>query len=228
MALGACVGLRALSLVASVGTFFVIPQWHSASLGPGGATFLRYVDELQRPLELAWMLASSFAAFFFLTWLYRAYSNLTLVGRRGPKLTPARAVWSFFIPVVNLWRPYQALAELWREAGPGDQETERAGPVRAWWATWIEAHVVLALALLASLHLSSQLGAMQLGLLLWAAAQGLVLAAGVLAIRMVRALEVRFAARIDWLEAASPGRLERASCPSAIEVSSRSRRRVAG
>jgi hypothetical protein len=66
---------------------------------------------LSRVSVVLW-LASAVA---FLVWLHRASSNLRAF-RSEPALefTPGQAVGSFFIPFVNLFRPYAVLREVWR------------------------------------------------------------------------------------------------------------------
>jgi len=54
----------------------------------------------------------------FLIWFHRAHRNLRSF-RSGPfAFTPASAVGSFFIPFVNLVRPYEAMRELWQATDP--------------------------------------------------------------------------------------------------------------
>jgi uncharacterized protein DUF4328 len=52
----------------------------------------------------------------WLLWLYRAYANLRLVGTRQSRFTPGWAVGYWFVPLVNLVRPYQIVADLWRRS----------------------------------------------------------------------------------------------------------------
>jgi hypothetical protein len=54
----------------------------------------------------------------FLVWLYRAHENLRAFRAETLDFTPGRAVGSFFIPFVNLVRPYQVLREVWRASDP--------------------------------------------------------------------------------------------------------------
>ncbi|HEX8178700.1 MAG TPA: DUF4328 domain-containing protein [Pyrinomonadaceae bacterium] len=88
---------------------------------------------------------------FFLLWLYRAYSNLPALGARGLDGSPGWAVGSFFIPFLNLVRPFQAVREIWRWSKPGDSAAgigglsftadTRAPLVAWWWGFWIASNV---------------------------------------------------------------------------------------
>lgn len=83
-----------------------------------------------------------FTAILFLVWMHRAYKNLPLLGAPRASFTPGGAVGAWFIPLVNLVRPYQAMAELWRRSGPIPDSEDFATPsspaiMKAWWGMWI-------------------------------------------------------------------------------------------
>lgn len=54
----------------------------------------------------------------FLIWLYRVYKNLTPLKASYTEYSPGWAVGYWFIPFVNLFRPYQVVQEVWRESDP--------------------------------------------------------------------------------------------------------------
>ncbi|TSC23515.1 DUF4328 domain-containing protein [Corallococcus sp. Z5C101001] len=66
----------------------------------------------------------------FLMWQYRAVriAKQLEVSRTSPR----RAILSWFIPGVNLFKPYQVLRDLWLDLGGA---ANRAGLIRAWWCT---------------------------------------------------------------------------------------------
>jgi len=91
-------------------------------------------------------------AFVFLMWLHRAYRNLPALGATALDTTPGWAVGYFFIPFVNLFKPFQVVKEIWRESKPGDESREVFGGGEAarpdtpalvgwWWGFWIVANV---------------------------------------------------------------------------------------
>lgn len=73
-------------------------------------------------------------AIVFLVWFYRAYMTVNLAV--GTVHSPDHSVWTFLVPVLNLFRPYQIATEIWRKAGPGDEQGHSPLLV-AWWALWI-------------------------------------------------------------------------------------------
>ena len=71
----------------------------------------------------------------FLMWIYRASKNLSALGASKQNFSPSWAVWWWFIPIADLWKPYNVTAEIWVESHP-----ERHRPpawFTVWWATWI-------------------------------------------------------------------------------------------
>ncbi len=81
------------------------------------------------------------AGVLLLMWLHRAYTNLLALGHT-PRFTPGWAVGYWFIPIVNLWRPYQVMKDWWlRSEGdtmvPGYERVTAPSVLSAWWACWI-------------------------------------------------------------------------------------------
>lgn len=81
-------------------------------------------------------LAILMTAIVFLMWLHRAYANLGEVGTRVTRFTPGWAVGFWFIPILNVFRPYQVVSETWRRSewlnAPGIS-TEKSPAVVGWW-----------------------------------------------------------------------------------------------
>jgi len=79
------------------------------------------------------------SCFLVLRWFYRAYGNLRGLGARSLTFTPAWVVGWYFIPVLNLWKPYRAMRELWLVShNPHDWRwASPAGLVPLWWGAWL-------------------------------------------------------------------------------------------
>jgi hypothetical protein len=54
----------------------------------------------------------------FLVWTHRCYRNLQAFGVADLRYTPAWAVGYFFVPIMNLYRPYQVFKEVWQASDP--------------------------------------------------------------------------------------------------------------
>jgi len=79
-------------------------------------------------------------AIAFLMWVHRAHKNLSSLGATDLRFTPGWAVGWFFIPIMNLFRPYQAVAEISKASDPKVDTTEgtswksvAALPLVGWW-----------------------------------------------------------------------------------------------
>jgi hypothetical protein len=80
----------------------------------------------------------------FLMWLYRAYANLQTKVSYQLSRTPGWVVGDFYIPITCLYRPYQAMKELYDDTqdllADGEQSkktTLQTAYVGWWWAMWI-------------------------------------------------------------------------------------------
>ncbi|MFY9226827.1 MAG: DUF4328 domain-containing protein [Blastocatellia bacterium] len=60
----------------------------------------------------------------FCLWFYQAYNNLLVLGVKGLKYSPAWAVGSFFVPILNLSRPQYIAKEIWNASEPNSVSSE--------------------------------------------------------------------------------------------------------
>ena len=87
--------------------------------------------------QSALYLASAIA---FLMWVHRAHKNLPSLGVTDLRFTPGWAVGWFFVPIMFLFRPYQAISEIWRASEPNLNTTDstswktvRTSSIVGWW-----------------------------------------------------------------------------------------------
>jgi len=86
------------------------------------------------------------ASFVFIgMWIYRAAWNArSLAGARQLDFTPGWSVGWYFVPFANLWKPYQAMKEIWRASARPDKV--EAAPTTAWlplwWCLWLAFNIV--------------------------------------------------------------------------------------
>lgn len=78
-------------------------------------------------------------AFVFLKWIYRANLNVRGFGVRNLTVSPGWSVGYFFVPILNLWRPYSAMKEIYRASRnpAGWVGDTGSGPLPLWWTLWI-------------------------------------------------------------------------------------------
>jgi hypothetical protein len=77
-------------------------------------------------------------------WIHRAHTNLREAGVDGLEFTPGWAVGWYFIPFANLFKPYQAMRELWNASHSEDNSfaSEAPSEVKVWWGCWIVGNIL--------------------------------------------------------------------------------------
>jgi hypothetical protein len=150
--LGAAVILAAFAVNSGVAQIGLL----SRILGGYGFTWeeVNGNDSRQTAVAILQVLFFYAIAVPFLIWFRRAHKNLPSLGRRGLVFSPGWAVGFFFVPFLNLVRPFQAMREIWYGSDPGrldlDLDPEGAGGhdrlgtpplVGWWWALFILSNV---------------------------------------------------------------------------------------
>jgi len=91
------------------------------------------------------------AVVLFLMWLHRAYRNLPALTAMKPETSPGWAVGSWFIPILNLFRPYRIVKEAWEKSDPArdisgayvSSDPSRSTTLLAvWWGFWVVSNIV--------------------------------------------------------------------------------------
>jgi hypothetical protein len=85
-----------------------------------------------------------FTAVIFGYWIVRANKNVRALGADGLRITPGWALGYYFVPILNLWRPYQAMKDLWRAShNPASWTSAAAGSILpAWWTLWVLSNIL--------------------------------------------------------------------------------------
>jgi len=81
------------------------------------------------------------ASFVFVgMWIYRAaWNGRVFAGAKQLDFTPGWSVGWYFLPIANLWKPYQAMKEIWRASARPDKvdAAEVPGWLPLWWFLWL-------------------------------------------------------------------------------------------
>src|SRR5438270_11380653 len=79
------------------------------------------------------------SAFFFFPILYVFNCNAKALNAQNMRFSPMAVISWHFIPIVCLWKPYQAMKEIWRSSmNPTAWETVRCTPILNYlWFVWI-------------------------------------------------------------------------------------------
>lgn len=72
-------------------------------------------------------------------WIHRAHANLFEAGLDGLEFTPGWSVGWFFIPIANLFKPFQAMRELWNRSHDAADSfgAETPSQVGTWWGCYV-------------------------------------------------------------------------------------------
>jgi hypothetical protein len=135
--LAIAVALDAIAVLSSLAQLVVLQR--IAEKVPGFEALASENDSRQQLIAALQIGAFIVTGIAFLVWVHGAYRTLTLVGTRTAKFTPGWAVGYWFIPFINLVRPYQILKELWQRSESRNSEANLAGNpspglVGCWWA----------------------------------------------------------------------------------------------
>ena len=71
----------------------------------------------------------------FFAWVNRTCKNAWLLDPPHINITPRMAVGYFFIPVVNLWKPYVAMKQIRKASYGSDHPLSKVLPL--WWTSWL-------------------------------------------------------------------------------------------
>jgi len=126
-------------------------------------------------------------------WQHRAQANLRTLGRSGLEFTPGWAVGWWFVPIAWLWKPFQAVRELWKASDPATDplgwRSARTWPLIGWWwACWIVSGVLSGAG---TAQRGTDIDATLAGDTLVMAALALQVVAAVLAIAIIRQVVAR-------------------------------------
>jgi hypothetical protein len=73
-------------------------------------------------------------AILILKWIHRANFNARHLGASEMEFTPGWSIGWYFIPFANLWKPYQAMKEIWKaSANPQDWKIQPTPSLLGWW-----------------------------------------------------------------------------------------------
>jgi len=96
-------------------------------------------DRREQLVSGIWTLLYLGTVIVFGRWIYFAHRNLPALGAEKLRFTPGWAVGMFFIPILNLWKPFQAMSDLARASRDPRYWHLDDTPilVGCWWALWL-------------------------------------------------------------------------------------------
>jgi len=100
--------------MASLGWQYYLLNDVQANPGNIDMEVLRASDTLRQIITIVNLLIVLLAIVFFIMWFRRAYYNIHTLPWHNARYTEGWAAGSWFVPVVNLWWPYQIMVDIWR------------------------------------------------------------------------------------------------------------------
>lgn len=98
-------------------------------------------DSRQAMLGAIYTLVFLVTVILFSRWTYLSNKNAKALGASGMRFSPGWSVGWYFIPIFTLWKPYQALKEIFKASHPGHfedwEKAPRPGIMPLWWTLWI-------------------------------------------------------------------------------------------
>lgn len=101
-------------------------------------------DIRQALIGLLYLIVYIATTIVFGMWIHRANRNCRGFGAAGMEFTPGWAVGWYFIPIANLFKPFQAMKEIWQvSSNPRRWQTEPGSALLGWWwALWLIGNVL--------------------------------------------------------------------------------------
>lgn len=176
-------------------------------------------SRLALPLTVATAIA-------FLLWLYRVCENLTISREKALEFTPGEAVGCFFIPLINLVRPYEVLRDVWMAsssaapAAPGSGAPSVRGRwlVLVWWSLFLARGIPAWWAYLATRGGGSQIETITLGSYGMLVSHLLTMPAALSAIALVYLIDLGHDALSGTQQQLTPGEIRVSSEGAAVSL----------
>ncbi len=71
-------------------------------------------DKRQQIIVFSYLAVFIISGILILKRIYQSNQNARYLGAKDMAFTPAWSIGIYFIPIVSLWKPYQAMKEIWQ------------------------------------------------------------------------------------------------------------------
>ena len=101
-------------------------------------------DDRQQKIAIGLLIALAVSGIPFLIWVYRANCNARMLGAHDMEYSPGWSVGWFFVPIANLWKPYNVMKEIAAVSkNPVAFGSEKEEPIVVfWWLLWIVGNIL--------------------------------------------------------------------------------------
>ena len=143
-------GIESLQVRASIAKIFIVLVAVSALVCLGGVIWYMQIDAFDDAyyidnfhivdMFLVAHIVFSLASWITVgAWIYRAHANLRAADFPSLEYSPVWAIGWYAIPIANLFKPFQAMRELWFASHGAVADYEQSAPplLWAWWISWL-------------------------------------------------------------------------------------------
>ena len=101
-------------------------------------------DKRQQVIAFSYLAVFIISGILILRWIYQSNQNARQLGAKDMAFSPGWSIGFYFIPIVSLWKPYQAMKEIWQASQtPTNWPIEKVSSVLGiWWFFWIANSIV--------------------------------------------------------------------------------------
>ena len=156
-------------------------------------------DNRQATIGLVQLALGVAGAVVFIRWMHAAYKNLDVVAPAERRYSAGWAIGSWFVPIMNLFRPKQMVNDIWRAGGRDPQDARPGLLLLAWWMLWLLSSFIVNAAARAYINADTA-EQIRTGTILYVISDAMSVVCAILAILVVR----RGTDRLDAKAAAAP------------------------
>ncbi|MBL4685742.1 MAG: DUF4328 domain-containing protein [Nannocystaceae bacterium] len=151
-------------------------------------------DSSVTTVALVFLVVLSTTGVCFCAWFARCNRNARALGAEAMQFGPRAWGW-FFCPILNLWKPYQAVTELFVSSQDVRRAIMPTAVFTAWWAAWITSGISGRVS--TKMMESDAIGTVTAGAWLGALSSVAILAAGFFCIHVVSSIQNEQNLRIE-------------------------------
>jgi hypothetical protein len=129
--------VNAIAVLADV---FAVYSYMTVPAGLDVKTVLLPTDFLTGATGVIQAILAIVSGIAFLVWTYRTNKGLRAWSAEPMKFTPGWSVGWYFIPIANLFKPYQVMKEIWSVSHTGEERDDAI--VVSWWTLWVVSNFV--------------------------------------------------------------------------------------
>lgn len=145
-ALYAQVGISIVAIISGMMEYELLSNFKSGSFASEASAIAAAEsnDSRQRVIGVIQFLVFIISGIIILKWIYRANLNARKMGAADMLFTPGWSIGWYFVPIANLWKPYQAMKEIWKASkNPQNWKTESVSSLLPWWwFIWIVSNLI--------------------------------------------------------------------------------------